>query len=303
MDTLTINLKFLPANKEISALLHLIDDPDQEVFDTVADKIIHYGTRIIPSLENLWEDTPDEKVQERIELLIHRVHFQKLQSEFNQWNLEEEPDLLEGVFLTTRYRYPGLRVDNLIYEIDKIKRNIWLELNNYLTPLEQINILNSMVYSYYKMKGSEVSYSRPNQFYLNHVIESGKGNSITLGILYQMLCFQLNLPVYAVHVPKQFILAYFNVQVNNLPERNPKVDDIRFFVDPMQGQIYTVKDVEAYLKKIQTKFRPSFFKPLNNRDIIHLLLTELAKCYQNSRERFRQEELLSLADMLCPPQR
>lgn len=285
-------------SKEISALLHLIDDPDQEVFDTVANKILHYGTKIIPSLENLWEETPDEKIQERIEMLIHRVHFKKLQTEFSSWNKMEDQDLLEGVFLTVQYRYPGLRMDSLIYELDKIKRNIWLELNNYLTPLEQINIMNSMVYSYYKMKGSEVSYSRPNQFYMNHVIETRKGNSITLGILYQMLCTQLDIPVYAVNVPKQYILAYFNFPMDNLLAREPRLEDIRFFVDPMQGQIYTVKDVEVYLKKINTKLQSGFFKPLRNRGIIRLLLTELAKCYENNHEVYRKEELLSLAEML-----
>ena len=34
---------------------------------------------IIPNLEQLWEVTEDEAVQERIELLIHRVHFSDLQ--------------------------------------------------------------------------------------------------------------------------------------------------------------------------------------------------------------------------------
>ena len=54
-------------NKEISALFHLIDDPDEEVFTTVSDRIISFGKEIIPNLESLWENTPAEDVQERIE--------------------------------------------------------------------------------------------------------------------------------------------------------------------------------------------------------------------------------------------
>ena len=61
--------------KEISALLNLIDDPDEEVFGAVSNKIVEYGIKIIPNLENLWETTPQEGIQERIELLIHRLHF------------------------------------------------------------------------------------------------------------------------------------------------------------------------------------------------------------------------------------
>ena len=68
-------------NKEISALFHLIDDPDEEVFNVVSTRIIDYGKGIIPNLENLWENTISEDVQERIEMLIHRLHYRDLTEE------------------------------------------------------------------------------------------------------------------------------------------------------------------------------------------------------------------------------
>ena len=69
-------------NNEIIALLHLIDDPDEDVYSTVSDKIISFGKDIIPNLEHLWENTSSEEVQERIELLIHRLHFRDLTDAF-----------------------------------------------------------------------------------------------------------------------------------------------------------------------------------------------------------------------------
>ena len=48
-------------NREITALLHLIDDPDEDVYSTVSDKIISFGKEIIPNLENLWENKMDER--------------------------------------------------------------------------------------------------------------------------------------------------------------------------------------------------------------------------------------------------
>jgi len=38
-------------NKEILALLQLMDDPDLEVYDSVAERLLHYGKAIIPTLE------------------------------------------------------------------------------------------------------------------------------------------------------------------------------------------------------------------------------------------------------------
>ena len=141
------------SNKEITALLRLIDDPDNEVYDTVASKLLNYGKEIIPNLEQLWEVTGDEEVQERIELLIHRVHFNDLQRDFMEWSRSKQPELLRGAILLARFQFPDLNVPAVLTQFDQMRRNIWLELNNYLTPLEQVNVFNSILYNFYKLQG------------------------------------------------------------------------------------------------------------------------------------------------------
>ena len=134
-------------NKEITALLHLIDDPDEDVYSTVSDKIISFGKAIIPNLESLWENTGNEEIQERIELLIHRLHFRDLTDDFTEW-AAEATDLLAGALLVARYHYPDMDTKTVHQEMEKLRRNTWLELNNYLTPIEQINIVTSIFYNY-----------------------------------------------------------------------------------------------------------------------------------------------------------
>jgi regulator of sirC expression with transglutaminase-like and TPR domain len=284
--------------KEINALFHLLDDPDQEVYDTVASKILLFGKEIIPNLEHLWENTIDESIQERIEQVIHRVHYKDLQTALLQWSSVEAPDLLQGAILVARYQYPDMQPNSVLTEIERIKRNIWLELNNYLTPLEQINVLNSMIYNYFGLKGEEVAYVRKNQFFINQVIESKKGNPLTNGIVYQSLCAMLDLPVYAVNIPRQFILAYFD-SFYDFTEP-PRPDDVRilFFIDPIQGQIYTHQDVEGYLKRMSIQPVPSYFNPQSNKKVIQFLLGELLKCFQDDKEAYKQEELRDLIKLL-----
>ena len=89
-------------NKEIKALLHLIDDPDEDVYNTVSNKIISFGKEIIPNLEHLWESVSNEDTQERIELLIHRLHLRDLTDEFTPWK-EPGATLLEGALLVSKY--------------------------------------------------------------------------------------------------------------------------------------------------------------------------------------------------------
>ena len=136
--------------KEIHALFTLIDDPDEEVYSTISEKIVEYGKGIIPNLEHLWETTPSEDVQERIEMIIHKLHFTDLCNDFTAWKNSAYHDLLFGALLVSKFQYPDLQTSPVLEEIEKIRRNIWLELNSFLTPLEQANVISSILYIYCK---------------------------------------------------------------------------------------------------------------------------------------------------------
>jgi regulator of sirC expression with transglutaminase-like and TPR domain len=284
-------------SKEISALFLLIDDPDEEVFDAVSKKIVDYGKPIIPNLEHLWETTPSEETQNRIELLIHRLHYRDLTDDFHQWSVSGHHDLMLGALLVCKFQYPELSTTPVLQEIEKIRRNIWLELNNYLTPLEQINIVTSILYSYYGLKGGETSYQESNEFLLHKVLEAKHGNQVSNGILYLILCELLDIPVKAIGVPKQFVIAYFKpgYSEENLP--NP-ISKIEFFIDPTSGQVFTHKDVENYFKRISVPSVGTYFKPQTNKKIIQQLLEELSKCFDDDKNRYKQVELHELARLL-----
>lgn len=287
----------METNKEISALFHLIDDPDEDVFNAVSEKIVGYGRPIIPNLEHLWETTPDEQTQERIELLIHRLHFRDLTDDFHQWNVSGHHDLMVGALLTCKFQYPDLSTIPVQQEIEKVRRNIWLELNNYLTPLEQVNIVTSILYSYYGLKGNETNYHEPGEFLLHKTLEAKRGNQISNGILYLLLCELLDIPVRAVNIPKQFVMAYFKpgYSEENLP--NP-VHKIEFFIDPTTGQVFTHQDVENYFKRISVPPTGVYFKPQSNKKVIRLLLEEFSKCFDSGKEQYKRVELLDLAKLL-----
>lgn len=284
-------------NKEISALLNLLDDPDEEVFSTVSERIISLGKEIIPNLENLWENIHDEETQERIESLIHRLHFRDLQEDFINWK-NENGTLIDGALLISKYQYPELNTSKILAEIEKMRRNIWLELNNYLTPIEQINVMNSIFYNYYKIKGVEISYDNPGSFLLSKVLESKKGNALGNGILYLTLCEQLDIPVRAIKIPKQFIIAYFDIQYEAMNPIKHASEKIKFYIDAVSGQMYSNKDIENYFKQLAVPPISSYFKPCDNKGIIKFLLEEFSKCFDDPKNQYKKEELLFLASLL-----
>ncbi len=284
-------------NKEISALLHLIDDPDTEVFTTVSDRIVSFGKAIIPNLEDLWENTISEDVQGRIESLIHNVHYRDLTEDFKDWQ-QNNGTLLQGALLTAKYHYPQIQSLVALQEIEKMRRNVWLELNNYLTPLEKVNVMTSILYNYYKLKGLELSYTDPDEFLLHKTLETKKGNAISNGILYLVLCELLDIPVKAIHIPRQFILAYFDPQYVRTTTTNEAIEKIIFYIDPLNGMVYSHKDVEVYFKRINVPITPAHFKQRNNKSILQFLLKELSKCYDNDFNQYKMDELLTLVKLL-----
>ncbi|GAA4329860.1 transglutaminase family protein [Flaviaesturariibacter amylovorans] len=283
--------------KEISALLHLIDDPDEEVFGAVSSRIVEFGRTIIPNLEHLWENTISDSVQGRIELLIHRLHFNDLREDFNQWSLAGHHDLMVGALLAAKFQYPDLTTAPIVQEVEKLRRNIWLELNNYLTPLEQVRIVTGILYGYYGLKGTETAYTDVNDFLIHKTLEARRGNQVGNALLYLILCELLDIPVRAIGVPRQFILAYFKPGYSAEDLEQP-VSKIEFFIDPSSGMVFTHKDIELYFKRIQVPAVHAYFRPYSNKKVIQSALDEMAKCFDNEKDYYKREELLELTNLL-----
>ncbi len=285
-------------NKELSALFHLIDDPDEEVFGAVSNRIIDYGKGIIPNLENLWENTISEGIQERIELLIHRLHYRDLTEEFVEWNKNTHQDLLTGALLVARFQYPELTNAQVFQEVEKLRRNIWLELNSYLTPLEQINVLTSILYNYFNLRGGETNYQNTDEFLINKQLETKRGNGIANGVLYLILSELLDVPVKAINIPRQFVLGYFKAEYDFERHTENPLYKTEFFIDPLSGHVFTHKDVDNYFKRINVPPVASYFKPISNKKIIQALLEEFGKCFDNDKNRYKQKELKMLSELI-----
>lgn len=286
--------------KELNALFTLIDDPDEVVYSTVTEKLVGYGKPVIPNLEHLWETTPNEEIQERIEMIIHRLHFTDLHNDLTEWNNSACPDLLFGALLVAKFQYPDLQTSPVLQDIEKIRRNVWLELNSFLTPLEQANVLSSIIYNYYHLKGIELKYENPDDFFLHKVLESKKGNAIANSIIYQIICEKLEVNARIINIPKQSIIAFFNSEMDFEDANNQYRDQIHFFVDATNGQAYAHNDIETYLKRMGLTADPAYFTPMSHPQIIRNLIREIAKCFSKEEQFYKKEELQQLAAIIEP---
>jgi len=284
---------------ELQALLQLIDDPDEIVYETVQARLLQYGLAVIPDLEDFWEQNLSEPVQARIEMIIHRIHFSRLEEEFLHWK-NGECDLLYGALLVAKYQYPDLQTVGALQEIERMRRNVWLEMNSYLTPIEQLKITESILYNFYKLKGNHITYDRVDDFMLHKAIESKKGNTLIVGIIYLILAELLDIPVRALQIPKQFVLAWVEPMAlfNNDYTSDQLAAHIKLFVDPNSGIAFTHKDVYNYFRRISVTPAEAYFRPMNNLQIVIKLLEELSNCFDKPAMKYKHDEIALLIKML-----
>lgn len=285
-------------NKKILALFELIDDPDVEVYETVAGQLMGYGSEIVPNLEELKFSFEDENVQVRIENLIRRVLFTNVQKSFLSWASEANPSLLKGALIIANYQSPNLDIEQALSLFEQIRRNVWLELNNFLSPLEQINVINSILYNYYKFHGEEMSSHNPDFFFLNYLLENEKGNAFSIGVIYLSICEALDVPVFAVDLPRQFVLGYFDSLYNFLgPDKEPE-ETVEFYIDPVNGMVYTYRDVIVYLKTINADPQKDYMQPLSSKRVMERLLEKLVETYNYNKDEDRAADMLHLLEAL-----
>lgn len=261
---------------ELSALISLLDDPDEKIFQEIREKIKSIGSEVIPLLENAWETSFDSLLQNRVENLIHTIQFESINQDLSIWAQAGGHDLLSGVLLIARYQYPDLNEKKVRAHIDQMRSDVWLELNANLTALEKVRVINHIVFDVHGFSGNTQNFHAPQNSYINNVLESKKGNPLSLSILYTIIAQGLNIPIFGVNLPEHFILAYVE-ESTHLPilAGNPSPKVI-FYINPFsKGSAFSYKEIDSFLKQLKLDPDKMYYEPCSNIDMISRLIRNL----------------------------
>ncbi len=275
----------------------LLDEPDDKIFGTIRDRIFAHGILAIPELETAWENAFDPLIQHRIENLIHQIQFESLKLALQKWARYEHHDLMQGALLVAKFQYPDLDTGAVIKKIGQISQDIWLELNQNLTGLEKIKVINHILFDTHKFTGNLTSINSPENFFINNLIETKKGSPLILGVIYISLAQSLNMPVYGVDLPRHFVLAYTD-ELNILPGDKPG-GEVLFYINPFnKGAVFTRHEVELFIKQLKLDKKDSYFLPCDNKTIIRRMINELIRIYNQSGNTDKQDEMNELLGMV-----
>jgi regulator of sirC expression with transglutaminase-like and TPR domain len=270
-------------NKEFKALVSLLDDEDEQIVSHVQQKIISLGTGIIPNLEQEWESNFNSQVQRRIEDLIHTLQYELLKERLKSWYESEDQDLLNGMWLVATYQYPDLELIKLKQELEQIYYETWLEFKPDLYPFDQVKLINSVIFNKLKFGANTKNFHSPGNSMINIVLESRKGNPITLCVIYMLVAQKLKLPVYGVNLPNLFVLTYKD-------ERHQQ-----FYINAFnKGLIFSKQDIENYINELHLSPQSSFYEPCSNLEIIRRVFRNLIMSFDKMGEHAKAEEVKEL---------
>lgn len=279
---------------EISALVKLLDDPDPEVFQQVAIRLLEHGNAVIQVLETEWEKSLDTLLQERIENIVHEIQFNNVKEDLNLWYQSGAFDLLQGALVINRFQYPDLDEQKLINEIEDIKREVWTNLQYEMSSVEKIKLINHIFYTVHGFSGNTKNHHDPQNSYINQVLETKKGNQISLAIIYSTIAQKLDIPVYGVNLPQHFILGYIDEG-----KRDDHEFGVLFYINAFnKGAIFGKHDVDHFLRQLNLQPLPGFYAPCSNVEIIRRIIRNLISSYENLGSAEKVEELKELQEIL-----
>lgn len=274
-------------------MISLLDDSDSEIINTVTASIINRGANVIPQLEKAWELAVSGVIQERLENLIQQIQFSAVKEGLKRWILTGSENILEGAYYVAKFNYPDLNFNILNNYIEKVKMDVWLEINNNLTALEKVKILNYILFDIHKFGRNKLDFYAPQNSFINQVIETRKGSPISLSIIYLSIAWKLGLPVYGVNLPKNFILAYKDEyrQYDSADES----EDILFYINPYnKGAVLGRREIDYFITQQQLEPQEMYYIPCSNRDIIIRLINNLIISYEKKGNAKKVEQLKEL---------
>ena len=279
---------------EVKSLIRLLDDPDKEIYEHVHEKLFSYGPEAIEYLESAWEQAFDPIQQERIANLVHEIQFGIVKKDLQLWSQSGAFDLLQGILTINRYQYPDLDEQKVINQIEAIKRDIWIQMMHESSPAEQVKLINHVFYNIYGFSGNITNHLDPQNSFLSQVLETKKGNQISMAIIYSIIAQKLDIPVYGVNLPQHFILAYMDDSMQSEFEGG-----ILFYINAFnKGLIFGRRDVDMFLKQLDLKFDKQFYEPCSNTDIIKRVLRNLISSYEHLGSSEKVDELNELLEIL-----
>lgn len=254
---------------QLEALLRLIDDPDPAVQSHIERVFVEAGQSIVPILEQKWLEASDPEVQHRIEELLDMIHLETIGALLYQWRLQPEQPLFPALLYVAQLRYPSLNMSKYTAAYRRLIHTAWLQLPPHGDPFEKLLILNRHLFVQERFQREVTRPQASRYYFINEVLDTRRGNSFSLNVLYYLLASELGLQVSLVAIGGNYLLRYFD-------------GNLHFYIDAYRkGTVFMVSQLKDILRQGGLSDNLAHYASLSHPYIILRLIEHLEIALQS----------------------
>lgn len=289
--------KILDEHK-IKSLIHLLEDDDEETYKLIFPQIMSMGADIMPYIMDAEERSIHPILTGRLKEIYSELNLQSAIKELTDWKLHNSRNLYQGLTILAKYQYPTIELRKVSETINKIRQDLWLEVNDNLTALEKVRIINHLLFDVYKFRGDTKDYYAPENSFINDILTRKKGNPLNLSAIYSIIAQSVNIPVYGVNLPRNYMLVYVE-KLYSQPLSTFQSNDVLFYINPFnRGEIHSQNDIFNYLRRINIPTEEKYYLPCSNIITLSRSINNLINIYKKSGNESKMFGFQKLLDVL-----
>ncbi len=258
----------LSANQK-AALVTLLTDDDDAVYQTVREKILSYGEEATTWLRP-HTLSADPVLRRRALEIIQHLARQTADNRFLAFCLTqgEDLDVEHGAWLLSQTQYPEINVTAYQALLDSFAADLRERISLISGTESLLATINQYLFGVLGFHGNEQEYYDPDNSYLNRVLDRRTGNPISLCLVFLLLGRRLRLPVAGIGMPGHFLARY-------------QTSAGEIYIDAFnQGKLLTKADCIKYLINTGHGFQESHLAVLSPRRTLLRICSNLHQICQ-----------------------
>jgi len=279
----------------IEALISLLDDHDELVFNSVKEKLISLGSSVLPVLEDSLLSADTYEHAKKLEQIISVLKKEIIIDRMRQWISAENRNIMDGWLLVSSIHHPNISKEKIENSINKICREVWLEITESMTSLEKVAVINHILFKINRFEISSSDIPNVDNIVLDKLLFSKTGDVYSLTILYLIIARNLHLELMPIMLANKLLLVYEDSLAASIAF-GASTEKYLFYINVAhQGAVISPKEVQFLYDKSQ-KYGKIVTRIETDITLIKKILNLMYLTYTNEGE---QEKLLLTEDLLA----
>ena len=214
------------------------------------------------------------------------------------WISNENRTLLEGWLLVSSIHHPHISKEKMEIIIQKIYRDVWLEIAESMTSLEKVAVINHILFKINQFEISATDAPSVDNLVLDKLLFSKTGDVYSLTILYLIIARYMNLDLVPIMLANKLLLVYEDKLATTLAFGTGSEKYLFYINVAHKGSVISPKDVQFLYNKSQ-KYGKAVTRIENDISLIKKILNLLYLIYTEEGDYERlilTEDILSLME-------